>query len=146
MDMDTWGCICAYGDGQLFWEVNHITKPNSLFQDRWINACCPARHWDITEHKCILLTDINRQENTQPSGFCSAEAWFPPPASANHPSAFCGDQRRALGSPKPPLPAWCHATNVLLEASPGLSCGLDVQRRRISHRMIVRWLWNQIPG
>lgn len=27
----------------------------------------------------MSLTDINWQENTQPSGFCSAEAWFTPP-------------------------------------------------------------------
>ena len=172
--MDTSGWIHAHGDWRsLFgtWEVNHLTKLNQLFQDRLINTCFPARRLDITAHKTVSSVNTNQPENRQPKRFwlamawlslidgrrrhfqgmpasrCSAEAWFPPPACANHPSAFFWDQRRALGSLNPPqwLPAWCHASNLLLEASPRLSCGLDVQCRLINDRMIMRWLWKQIP-
>lgn len=51
------------------------------------------------------------------------------PACANHPSTFFWDQRRALGSLKPPhwLPEWCHASKLLLETGLKLSYRLHAQ-------------------
>lgn len=159
---------------QLVWylggQSSHQALPTVSSQtDQHLLSCTPLRHhctWNsfINEHKlagrqtawAVLVSDGMAFITRRPVKALPRHAGFPmlcwslvppPSACANHPSAFFWDQRRALGSLKPPqwLPAWCHASNLLLEVSPRLSCGLDVQRRLISDRMIMRWLWKQIP-
>lgn len=125
--MDTLGCIHAYGDWcRLFgsWEVNHLTKPNQLFQDRLINTCFPACHLDITAHKTVSSMNINQQENGQPERFWlvmawlslldgwwrdfqgmpafqhSAEAWFPPPTMCKPPVHFLLRSEESTGLTK----------------------------------------------